>query len=285
YPIEEAELAELAGKTAIVTGGASGIGRATVLLAHAAGANVAVADLKASDGKELEAQLQERIFFVQTDVTVWASVLALFESTVSRFGGVDAVFANAGGAFPDALLENEVDEAGTLRAPSMKSIEVNLYGAVYTSKAAIHYFEKDPDRQHQLVLTGSAASFLDTPLFLYGALKAGILGLMRGLRSTMRGKDITVNMIVPWMTVTAQVPDWLKKIWGDFPANDPEGVAKALVLPLLRLELNGRTIWVAGNKAVELEQALDDTRPQWMGEKLSAAVQEGQKRMSVGESM
>ena len=86
------------------------------------------------------------------------------------------------------------------------------------------------------------------------------------------------------LIVTAQVPDWLKTVWGDLPANDPEGVARALVLPLLRPELNGRTIWVAGNKAVELEQALDATRPQWMGEDLSAAIKEGQNRMGAGVS-
>ncbi len=67
------------------------------------------------------------------------------------------MFANAGGAFPDGFLDDEVDEGGKLRAPSMKSIEVNLYGAVYTSKAAIHYFGKESYKQHQLVLTGSAA--------------------------------------------------------------------------------------------------------------------------------
>ena len=88
---------------------------------------------------------------------MWESVIALFEATVRHFGGVDSVLANAGGAFPDGFLDNELDEDGKLRAPSMKSIEVNLYGAVYTSKAAIHYFGKEPDKQHQLVLTGSAA--------------------------------------------------------------------------------------------------------------------------------
>ena len=112
----------------------------------------------------LSKQTYRRILFVQTDVTVWESVIALFEATVQCFGGVDSVFANAGGAFPDGFLDDEVDEGGKLRAPSMKSIEVNLYGAVYTSKAAIHYFGKESYKQHQLVLTGSAARWVIYPV-------------------------------------------------------------------------------------------------------------------------
>jgi hypothetical protein len=81
--------------------------------------------------------------------------------------------------------------------------------------------------------------------------------------------------------VTAQLPDWLKETWGDLPANDPSGVANALLLPMVRPELNGRTIWVAGNKTVELEQPLADTQVQWMGADLSAAINEGQVRMGI----
>ena len=67
------------------------------------------------------------------------------------------MYANAGGAFEEGLLENDLDAAGKLKAPSMKNIEVNLHGTVYTTRAAIHFFEKEPEKSHQLVLTGSAA--------------------------------------------------------------------------------------------------------------------------------
>jgi hypothetical protein len=50
---------------------------------------------------------------------------------------------------------------------------------------------------------------------------------------------------------------------------------------MVRPELNGRTIWVAGNKTVELEQPLADTQVQWMGADLSAAINEGQVRMGI----
>lgn len=81
--------------------------------------------------------------------------------------------------------------------------------------------------------------------------------------------------------MTAMVPQWIVDMWSDLPANDPDGVAKALLIPAVRPDLNGRTIWVAGNKAVELEEALYRTQGLWMGEDLSVAVDEGQRRMQI----
>lgn len=77
------------------------------------------------------------------------------------------------------------------------------------------------------------------------------------------------------------LPQWIRDLWGDLPANDAEGVAKALLLPAVRPTLNGRTLWVAGNNAIELEEALHVTQPQWIGKDLSIAVDEGQKRMGI----
>lgn len=92
-----------------------------------------------------------------TDIASWDSVLALFATASERFKSIDAVYANAGVHFGDNLLEDEFDKSGKLNAPSLKSVEINLHGALYTTKAAIHFFGKDPSKKHQLVLTGSAA--------------------------------------------------------------------------------------------------------------------------------
>jgi NAD(P)-dependent dehydrogenase (short-subunit alcohol dehydrogenase family) len=56
-----------------------------------------------------------RIIFVEIDVSVWESVLVLFETTLSHFGSIDAVYVNTGGAFEEGLLENELDAAGKLK--------------------------------------------------------------------------------------------------------------------------------------------------------------------------
>ena len=83
--------------------------------------------------------------------------------------------------------------------------------------------------------------------------------------------------------VTPMLPDWIRELWGDLPANSAKGVAKALLIPAVRPDLNGRTIWVAGNNAVELESALHATQPHWIGQELSRAVDEGQSRMGIAQ--
>jgi hypothetical protein len=68
-------------------------------------------------------------------------------------------------------------------------------------------------------------------------------------------------------------------IWGDLPANQPEGVAHALLLPVVRSEINGKAFFIAGHQIVDLEEKLQETQPLWMGEQLSKDVNKGQRRL------
>ncbi len=130
----------------------------------------------------------------------WDNVLDLFEETSKTFGVIDAVLSNAG-VNTESLLNEEFDSSGRLLPPDLGSININLIAHLYVVKCAVHYFSKWPETRHQIVLTGSAASFIDTPpLHLYCAAKAGVLGFMRSLRTQLAKQDITVNMIAPWMT-------------------------------------------------------------------------------------
>ncbi|BCS25302.1 uncharacterized protein APUU_50013A [Aspergillus puulaauensis] len=281
--LTDRELASLAQKTIIITGGASGIGRATVLKAHQNGANVVIADVNKQAGDALVAELKGRAMFHYTDISNWNSILDLFEAAVGRFSRIDTVCANAGTNNWDSVFADELDEStGRLKAPTFRNLEINLFGTIHTAKAAVHYFSRNPGGIGQLVLTGSAASLIDTPpLHLYCAGKAGILGFMRSIRTQLIKSNATVNMIAPWMTRTPMLPEELSKIWGELPANTPDGVADALLLPSVRPEVNGKSFWVAGNQIVELEGALHAAQPQWMGENLSRQVDEGQRRMGI----
>lgn len=203
----------------------------------------------------------------------------------------------------DFLTEN-LDANGRLLPPSLDSIDVNLVGAVYTVKIAVHFFSKWPETRCQIVLTASAASYLDTPpMYLYCAAKAGVLGLMRGLRSQLVKQNITINAVAPWMTgknslicgramvecsanirpnlVTNMVAPWFAKLWGELPANQPWGVAHALFMPILQPDLNGKAFFVAGHRIIELEDKLAETQPLWMGDQLSSDVTEGQRRLTT----
>lgn len=86
------------------------------------------------------------------------------------------------------------------------------------------------------------------------------------------------------MTVTPMMPEWIMTLWSKpskLPTNDSDGVARALLIPTVRPGINGRTIWVAGNNAVELEEPLSKSQDAWMGSNLSKAVNEGQLRMGI----
>jgi hypothetical protein len=78
------------------------------------------------------------------------------------------------------------------------------------------------------------------------------------------------------------LPGNLKLWWGNLPQNEPLGVAQALLLPIIDETLNGRSLWVSGNKITELEKEINETQPLWMGRELSAAVNQGQMRLLEG---
>src|SRR5690349_1039542 len=89
-------MARLPGKAALITGGASGIGEATVRLFVGEGASVVIADIQDERGQRLAAELGARAAFVHTDVSREADVSAAIAAAVKRFGRLDCLFNNAG---------------------------------------------------------------------------------------------------------------------------------------------------------------------------------------------
>ncbi|PNS14174.1 hypothetical protein CAC42_6687 [Sphaceloma murrayae] len=282
FEIGDAEFGALKDKVILVTGCATGIGYATAKRAHANGAKLILADWNEKDTLKLVEELGSKdVVFRKTDVSNFDDVLEVFQLGQVTFGKIDAVISNAGAAqLSKGLFEDEYDESGKLKAPSLRSIEVNLHAHLYMVKCAAHYFKKSPNEKHQIIMTGSAASIIDTPpQYLYCAAKAGVLGLMRSLRTQLIKDGTSVNMVAPWMTVSQMLPQWIVDMWGDLPANTPDGVGRALLLPIVKPDVNGCTFWVAGNNIVELEEKLHETQPLWMGAELSKAVDAGQLKM------
>ena len=72
------------------------------------------------------------------------------------------------------------------------------------------------------------------------------------------------------------LPEWLTA-WGDLPKNTCEGVAHALLLPVVEPHINGKSFFVAGNKIIEFEESLHEAQPHWMGQQLSDDVNKGQE--------
>lgn len=146
-------------------------------------------------------QYKDRLLFRKCDVSNWDDVLNLFQDTTMRFGVIHSVLSNAGVNTHEDLLDETFDDENMLKAPSLKSIYINLVGQLYVVRCAIHYFSKWPETACQLVLTSSAGAFFPAPpIYMYCAAKAGVLGLMRGMRSEVIKKNVTINTVAPWLT-------------------------------------------------------------------------------------
>jgi NAD(P)-dependent dehydrogenase (short-subunit alcohol dehydrogenase family) len=132
---------ELAGKVAIVTGGASGIGRASVERFVEEGASVVVADIDAEAGEALAAELGEDAAFKQTDVTDADQVQALVDFTAERFGGLHVMSNNAGVASSmTRFLHDDLSDF-------TRVVEINLLGVLLgTQRAARHMKAHGADR-------------------------------------------------------------------------------------------------------------------------------------------
>ncbi|KIW71882.1 hypothetical protein PV04_00111 [Phialophora macrospora] len=198
------------GKTAVVTGGANGIGESYVRALTKAGAFVVIADLDTEEGTRLEKELDGSAKFIKTNVTVWADQLAAFKTAISSGPSrrVDIIVANAGISGADSVFFNDV-EAEEPEEPKLNIVNINLIGVLYTIKLALHYFRrqtalnKGEPLDQVLILQGSLAGYLDLPgAVQYIASKFGLRGIMRSLRRTEHAHNIRVNYIGPWFVET-----------------------------------------------------------------------------------
>jgi len=182
----------LAGKIAIVTGAASGIGAASALAFAVEGASVVCFDVDEAKGCELVAGIQrdggEAVFF-RVDVSDSSQVKEAVAQTVRQYKKIDVLFANAGYQFVKPLADVEETEWDRLMA-------VNLKGVFLCCKHVIP--EMIRAAGGSIIASGSVLSFAAAPgLAPYAASKAAIVNLIRGI-ATDYGKDmIRANCICP----------------------------------------------------------------------------------------
>ncbi|MBM0868217.1 NAD(P)-dependent dehydrogenase (short-subunit alcohol dehydrogenase family) [Staphylococcus auricularis] len=237
-------------KVAIVTGGSSGIGEATVRLFAKEGAKVVIADVSES-GKELSEELSKeghKTFFVKTDVTQEEDVINLIDQTVDKFGKLDIMYANAGIAADNPAADLSYDDW-------KKTIDVNLSGVFLSDKYAVKQFKKQ-DSKGVIVNAGSIHSFVSLPqTTAYASAKGGVKLLTQNLCTAYAKDGIRVNAVCPGYVATNLLKDVdedkRKTLEGLHPQGrlgKPEEVAKA-VLFLASDDstfVNGTTLLVDG---------------------------------------
>ena len=180
----------LAGKVAVVTGGASGIGLATARRFAAEGATVVIADFNPVAGAAAAAEVEG--LFVQVDVTDEAQVNALFATVNETYGSVDIAFNNAGISPPDD------DSIETTELPAWQNVQdVNLKSVYLCCRAALKYMVAQ--QSGSIINTASFVAVLGsaTSQISYTASKGGVLAMSRELGVQFARQGIRVNALCP----------------------------------------------------------------------------------------
>jgi len=195
---------DLTGKTAIITGGGGGIGRAIARLMLQSGAAVSLWDLARAAletaATELEGPAAKRVQLRQVDITDQASVAAAAEADHARFGRIDVLVNNAG-ILGEVKPVWEVDPADFRRV-----LEVNLTGAFLCTRAVLPLMRAQaasPHRGH-IVNIASIQGKEGMPLAAaYSASKAGLIALTKTVAKEVATEAIHVNCITPAAAETA----------------------------------------------------------------------------------
>jgi 3-oxoacyl-[acyl-carrier protein] reductase len=190
-------------KGLLVTGAASGIGRATALAAAAAGYAVAVGTFK-GDPYDAEAVVAEisaaggRAFAVQADVRDTGEMAAAVQATVAEFGRLDAVVANAG-VLKSAPLEVLTDEDW------YRILDIDLTGVMRTVRAAVRALPADGAVVVVSSIAGAAVGWSGhTP---YTSAKAGLIGFVRSASLELGPRGVRINAVLPGVIESPQSLD------------------------------------------------------------------------------
>lgn len=181
---------DFSNQTAIVTGGAQGIGGAVTELLAAQGARIAIWDMDETLARETAARVGGGALAVQVDISSWDSVQAAMAKTVETCGGVDILVNSAGIAGMNApLADYPVDEF-------CKIIDVNLNGTFFVNKAVLPAMTAKG--YGRIVNIASVAGKEGNPnASAYSASKAGVIGLTKSLGKELAGQNISVNCVTP----------------------------------------------------------------------------------------
>ena len=181
-------------KTAIITGAASGIGRAIAREFVDEGAAIVVADLDRDAVTGLAAEIESNggsALGVRADITIRAEVDAMVSAAMDRFGHIDILVNNAGARIIKSFLDHTEDDW-------RRMLDVNLTGHFFCCQSVLpHMLQADSGR---IINVASIASYVGRPNRVgYVAAKGGLLSLTHALAADMAGRNITVNALAPGM--------------------------------------------------------------------------------------
>lgn len=199
----------------VMTGASSGIGAATARRAAEAGYRLVLGARRLEKLEALAAELggDDVALAVRCDVTEWEDQKALAEAALSRFGGIDVAFANAGFGAPRGFLESTPEHWRAM-------VLTNVYGAALTVRAVLPALKES--RGH-LVLTGSVAGRRALAGSLYSCTKWAVTAMGEAARLELNDTGVRVTLIEPGMVDTPFFDDPVED------ALEPDDIARAVL--------------------------------------------------------
>jgi len=196
----------LLNKVAVITGGNSGIGRATAIRFALEGAKVVIGARDIDAGKEVVDFIKKnggKAVFVKTDVASEVSVKNLVDFAVKLFGRIDIMFNNAGVDLAKPVTETSEEELNSV-------LNVNLKGVFYGCKYAIPYMSKQGNGS--IINTASTAGIVGLPnMAAYSASKGGVVLLTIEMAIDYAKKGIRVNCVCPGAIMTPMLKKFIDK--------------------------------------------------------------------------
>ena len=187
---------DLSGQTAIVTGGAAGIGEAISKRLAEAGATIAVADLNKAAAEQLAATLGNKSFGVQVDVSNSASVNAAVAEVLQRTGRIHIAVNNAGIAGKAAPIQDQTDDEFA------RVMAINVNGVFYMCRAVVPHMREH--KYGRIVNIASIAGKEGNPnMIAYSGSKAAVIGMTKSLGKEVATDGICVNAVSPAVVRTA----------------------------------------------------------------------------------
>ncbi|MDD5170203.1 MAG: SDR family NAD(P)-dependent oxidoreductase [Syntrophales bacterium] len=222
------------GKTAIVTGGGSGIGRAICLRLAAEGATVIVSDLVGAAAERVAAEITDRggaAMAIPADATKEDDIARLVQAVLESYGMIDILVNNVGGGGGLALLVNMAPEVWD------KTIDITLKSAFLCSKAVAPDMMKR--KQGRIINIASIAGKSGEALLgAYCAAKFGVVGLTQVLAKELGRYSITVNAVCPGYVYTQtweQLALWMRDSFPSHAGKTPEEIFEQRVKPITPL--------------------------------------------------
>lgn len=214
---------KLENKVAVITGAATGIGRATALLYAKEGAKVVIADIKDAESNETVNMIKKakgQATYIRTDVTHLAEIEKMIKQTVSTYGRLDIYYHNAGIPGP-GFLELTTEEAYD------RSMAINLKAGYFGAKYAVPEIKKSGGGS--ILYTASSSGVHPSPAGSpsYSVAKAGVIMLTRALALYLAKDNIRVNCICPGPIITTP-------LWPLFSSRNPGVDPKALTEKIIQ---------------------------------------------------